>query len=137
MQQFRVQFLKGFAIPTICLHQFMDTKDCPIKNSGTPHTNCEKLPTSTNNLNNCEYCSYKTLGCVYLNNYFISNTMPPNEDNSRIYKVLWCRRRPLGPSCLHHTNTTFNQSVNTPSLRVQIFSCYTGTHIANLGRMTG
>ena len=47
------------------------------------------------------------------------------------------RRRPFAPSCLHYTNTGFNQSIDTSSLRVQHFGCYTGTHFTNLGRMTG
>jgi len=74
------------------------------------------------------------------------------------YKEIMHRKRPFIQSCcLCHTNTRFNKSVNTPSLRVQHFwllaaslvrgadmplmQCpyyqYTGTHFADLGRMTG
>jgi len=56
---------------------------------------------------------------------------------TRIYMEMMHRRRPFGPSCLHHTNTRLNKSVNTTSLHVQPFGCYTGTHFTDLRRMTG
>jgi len=41
--------------------------------------------------------------------------------DSRDYKEIMRMRKPFGPLCLHHTNTRFTKSVNTPSLHVQSF----------------